>query len=37
MSIDVRLLTEADASEYHELRLRGLREHPEAFTSSYEE
>jgi RimJ/RimL family protein N-acetyltransferase len=37
LTIDVRQLAEADASEYHELRLRGLREHPDAFTSSYEE
>jgi hypothetical protein len=27
----------ADAPAYREFRLRGLREHPEAFTSSYEE
>ena len=33
----VRQLGEADAASYHELRLRGLREHPEAFTSSHEE
>jgi ribosomal protein S18 acetylase RimI-like enzyme len=37
VTISVRQLGEADASEYHQLRLRGLREHPEAFTSSYEE
>jgi RimJ/RimL family protein N-acetyltransferase len=37
MTIRVRRLTEADAGEYHQLRLRGLREHPDAFTSSYEE
>jgi ribosomal protein S18 acetylase RimI-like enzyme len=35
--MEVRPLAEADASEYHELRLRALREHPDAFTSSYEE
>jgi ribosomal protein S18 acetylase RimI-like enzyme len=34
---EVRVLGEADASQYHELRLRALREHPDAFTSSYEE
>lgn len=33
----IRPLTEADAQEYHELRLRALREHPDAFTSSFEE
>jgi RimJ/RimL family protein N-acetyltransferase len=33
----IRLLTVADASEYRELRLRALREHPDAFTSSFEE
>jgi ribosomal protein S18 acetylase RimI-like enzyme len=35
--MEVRSLAEADASEYHELRLRALRDHPDAFTSSYEE
>jgi RimJ/RimL family protein N-acetyltransferase len=35
--VDIRQLGEADAADYRELRLRGLREHPEAFTSSYEE
>lgn len=35
--MDVRRLTPADASAYRALRLRALREHPEAFTSSYEE
>ena len=35
--MEVRALAEADASEYQELRLRALREHPDAFTSSYEE
>jgi ribosomal protein S18 acetylase RimI-like enzyme len=34
---EVRLLAEADATAYQELRLRALRDHPEAFTSSYEE
>ena len=35
--MDVRRLTESDAAEYRELRLRALREHPDAFTSSFEE
>lgn len=35
--MEIRRLTPADASAYRELRLRALREHPEAFTSSYEE
>jgi len=35
--MDVRRLTESDAAEYRELRLRALREHPKAFTSSFEE
>jgi RimJ/RimL family protein N-acetyltransferase len=35
--VDIRQLGEADAADYRELRLRGLREHPEAFTSSDEE
>jgi RimJ/RimL family protein N-acetyltransferase len=35
--MDIRQLTDTDALAYHELRLRGLREHPEAFTSSFEE
>ena len=34
---EIRQLTDTDALAYHELRLRGLREHPEAFTSSFEE
>jgi len=33
----IRQLTVADASEYRALRLRALREHPDAFTSSFEE
>lgn len=33
----IRRLGPADAPVYREFRLRGLREHPEAFTSSYEE
>lgn len=36
-AILVRRLTPADADAYRELRLRALREHPAAFTSSYEE
>lgn len=35
--VDIRLLTENDAEAYAGLRLRGLRDHPEAFGSSYEE
>jgi RimJ/RimL family protein N-acetyltransferase len=35
--VEIRLLGTADAPAYRSLRLRGLREHPEAFTSSYEE
>jgi RimJ/RimL family protein N-acetyltransferase len=35
--IAIRQLTPDDAAAYRELRLRGLREHPDAFTSSYEE
>ena len=35
--MDIRPLTPADASAYRTVRLRGLREHPEAFTSSHEE
>lgn len=33
----VRVLTVQDAAAYQVVRLRGLREHPEAFASSYEE
>jgi ribosomal protein S18 acetylase RimI-like enzyme len=33
----IRPLTPDDADAYRALRLRGLREHPQAFTSSYEE
>ena len=36
MSSNIRPLTEADAEEFQALRLRALREHPEAFTQSYE-
>ena len=33
----IRPLTVSDAASYRTLRLRAMREHPEAFTSSYEE
>ena len=33
----VRRLHEPDAAAYHALRIRALREHPDAFTSSFEE
>jgi ribosomal protein S18 acetylase RimI-like enzyme len=33
----VRKLTEADAAEFQQLRLRALRDDPEAFSASYEE
>ena len=32
----IRELNQADAQEYHQLRLRALKEHPEAFADSYE-
>jgi ribosomal protein S18 acetylase RimI-like enzyme len=35
--MEIRPLTADDASAYRTVRLRGLRAHPEAFTSSYEE
>src|SRR6218665_2316366 len=35
--MDIRRLTASDATAYRPLRLRALRENPEAFTSSYEE
>jgi ribosomal protein S18 acetylase RimI-like enzyme len=35
--MSVRILTSADAAAFRTLRLRALQEHPEAFTSSYEE
>ena len=35
--MEIRLLNEADAEPYGHLRLRMLREQPEAFVSSYEE
>lgn len=33
----IRRLTPSDAMQYRALRLRAFRDHPEAFTSSYEE
>lgn len=35
--MQIRRLEISDSPVYRELRLRGLREHPEAFTSSFEE
>ena len=35
--LTLRRLVGADAAAYRALRLRGLKDHPEAFTSSYEE
>ena len=35
--LPVRILTSADAAAFRALRLRALKEHPDAFTSSYEE
>jgi len=35
--MSVRIVTRADAAAFRELRLRALREHADAFTSSYEE
>jgi len=35
--MDIRRLAPADGPAYRALRLRALREHPDAFTSSYEE
>lgn len=37
LDVEIRRLTVADALAYRSLRLRGLREHPQAFTSSWEE
>ncbi len=37
MKVSIRPLTRSDAPAYHAVRLRMLREHPDAFTSSYEE
>jgi ribosomal protein S18 acetylase RimI-like enzyme len=36
-ALQVRILSAEDAVVYQAVRLRGLREHPEAFASSYEE
>jgi hypothetical protein len=33
----IRSLTATDAARYQPLRLRGLREHPDAFVSAFEE
>jgi len=33
----IRILTKADAAAFRALRLRALQEHPEAFTSSFDE
>lgn len=35
--MEIRRLTAADAAEYRTLRLRSFLEHPEAFTTSYDE
>ncbi len=35
-SLNIRALTEDDARDFRRLRLRALREHPDAFGSSYE-
>jgi ribosomal protein S18 acetylase RimI-like enzyme len=35
--MQIRRLLSSDAAEYRALRLRALHDHPEAFTSSYEE
>ena len=35
--MEIRLLDESDADAYSDLRLRVLREHPEAFVPSHEE
>lgn len=37
MRMDIRVLTTADAAAYRVLRQRGLREHPDAFTSDADE
>ncbi len=36
-SVQIRRLTAADAGTYWEFRNRGLKEHPDAFTTTYEE
>jgi hypothetical protein len=35
--MNIRRLLSTDAADFRALRLRALREHPEAFTSSFEE
>jgi ribosomal protein S18 acetylase RimI-like enzyme len=35
--VDIRRLVPADAAKYRAFRLRGLAEHPDAFTSSHDE
>lgn len=37
MPIQIRTLNDNDASIYREMRLRALREHPEAYATSFEE
>jgi len=37
MQLEIRLLTEADAKAFWNLRLRALKEHPNVFGSSFEE
>lgn len=37
MPTNIRMLTAADAAGYHQLRIRSLREHPEAFGMAAEE
>ncbi len=37
MAAQIRTLNPEDAAEYREVRLRALRDHPEAFATSYEE
>jgi RimJ/RimL family protein N-acetyltransferase len=37
MSIEIRRLRSEDVETYREIRLRSVREHPEAFLASYEE
>ena len=37
VSLEIRRLIPADAPIYREFRLRGLKDHPDAFTSSFEE
>jgi len=36
-SVEIRHLAEADAEAYHRVRLRALRDHPDAFGRAYEE